>query len=81
VRECARLLLDAGADPNSHTVRRRRPDAPRLRHLGLRNNHADDGDYVGTVAALVTAGAPTRLSPPTGDAAIDALLADPGGLR
>jgi hypothetical protein len=41
---------------------------------GLAHNRADDGDYVGTVAALVAAGAPTRFSPPTGDATIDELL-------
>jgi hypothetical protein len=42
---------------------------------GLHNNRADDGDYPGTVQALLAAGAPTRQSPPTGDETIDALLA------
>jgi ankyrin repeat protein len=41
---------------------------------GLKNNRAADGDYRGTVAALVAAGAPTRHSTPTGDEAIDAML-------
>ncbi|MFF4623230.1 hypothetical protein [Nonomuraea jabiensis] len=40
----------------------------------LRDNRAEDGDYLGTVAALLEAGAPTRLGPPTGDPAIDRLL-------
>jgi hypothetical protein len=42
---------------------------------GLHNNRAADGDYPGTVQALLAAGAPTRQSPPTGDETIDALLA------
>jgi len=42
---------------------------------GLRNNRAEDGDYAGTVRALLAAGAPTGISPPTGDDAINALLA------
>jgi hypothetical protein len=42
---------------------------------GLRNNRADDGDYPGTVQALLEAGASTRHAEPTGDDVIDALLA------
>jgi len=42
---------------------------------GLRNNRATDGDYPGTVAILVAADAPTRHEPPTGDPAVDAILA------
>ena len=41
---------------------------------GIRNNHAEDGDYPGTVQALLAAGAPTRYQPPTGDPAVDTLL-------
>lgn len=41
---------------------------------GFHNNHADDGDYAGTVQALLAAGAPTRHSDPTDDDAIAALL-------
>jgi hypothetical protein len=41
---------------------------------GIRNNRAEDGDYPGTVRALLAAGAPTRHQPPTGDSAVDALL-------
>jgi hypothetical protein len=33
------------------------------------------GDYPGTVETLLAAGAPTRHTPPTGEDAIDALLA------
>jgi hypothetical protein len=100
VRECARRLLDAGADPNSDTVEWggegqmtalfdavERRDLELVRLLldrgadvtdcafddqgptpldcaiwGLQNNRSDDGDYMGTIAALVGAGAPTRLS-------------------
>ena len=47
----------------------------RLALWGLRNNHADDSDYRGTVQASSTAGAATRAQPPTGDPAIDTLLA------
>lgn len=36
----------------------------------------EDGDYGGTVEALVAAGAPTRFAPPTGNDAVDALLTD-----
>jgi hypothetical protein len=41
---------------------------------GLHNNRADDGDYPGTIEALLAAGAPTRHATPTGDATIDPLL-------
>lgn len=41
---------------------------------GLQNNRADDGDYLGTVEALLAAGAPTQHAPPTGDDTVDALL-------
>ncbi|MGH3434281.1 MAG: ankyrin repeat domain-containing protein [Thermocrispum sp.] len=42
---------------------------------GIRNNPATDGDCPGTVQALLAAGAPTRHTTPTGNAAVDALLA------
>jgi hypothetical protein len=41
---------------------------------GLQNNRAEDGDYLGTIQALLAVDAPTRHSPPTGDDQIDALL-------
>lgn len=41
---------------------------------GLRNNRAEDGDYVATVHALIAAGAQTGHQPPTGDEVIDGLL-------
>ena len=41
---------------------------------GLQNNRAEDGDYLGTIQALLAVGAPTRHAPPTGDGQIDALL-------
>jgi hypothetical protein len=43
--------------------------------LGVHHNRAEDCDYPGTVAALLAADAPSRNLPPTGDDAVDALLA------
>jgi ankyrin repeat protein len=41
---------------------------------GFQNNRAEDGDYLGTIQALLAVGAPTRHSPPIGDDQIDAIL-------
>jgi ankyrin repeat protein len=72
--ETVRLLIERGADLEDRALDDVHPTPLDCAIWGLRNNHADDGDYVGTVEALVAAGAPGRLSPPTGDEAIDALL-------
>ncbi|GAA3468396.1 hypothetical protein [Nonomuraea roseola] len=67
------LLLERGADPADRAFDEG-PTPLDCALWGSRNNRADDGDHLGTVRALVAAGAPTRLGPPTGDEAIDALL-------
>jgi ankyrin repeat protein len=72
--ETVRLLIDRGADLTDTAFDDEHPTPLDCAIWALANNHADDGDYVGTVAALVAAGAPTRFSPPTGDRAIDKLL-------
>ncbi|MGH2741714.1 MAG: ankyrin repeat domain-containing protein [Thermoleophilaceae bacterium] len=76
--ETVRLLVERGADLADCAFDDEGPTPLDCALWGLRNNHADDGDYPGTVEALVAAGAPTRLSPPTGDEAIDALLTRAG---
>jgi ankyrin repeat protein len=72
--ETVRVLIDRGADLADCAFDDEGPTPLDCAIWGLQNNHADDGDYLGTIEALVRAGAPTRLSPPTGDEAIDALL-------
>ncbi|MFI7612145.1 ankyrin repeat domain-containing protein [Nonomuraea terrae] len=73
-----RLLIERGADLDDRAFDEEGPTPLDCALWGLRHNRAADGDYLGTVAALVAAGAPTRLTPPTGDAAIDALLTGGG---
>jgi ankyrin repeat protein len=70
-----RLLIDRGADLHDCAFDEDGPTPLDCALWGLHNNRADDGDYPGTVQALLAAGAPTRQSPPTGDETIDALLA------
>jgi hypothetical protein len=70
-----RLLIDRGADLHDRAFDEDGPTPLDCALWGLHNNRADDGDYPGTVQALLAAGAPTRQSPPTGDETIDALLA------
>ncbi|MQA81575.1 MAG: ankyrin repeat domain-containing protein [Streptosporangiales bacterium] len=72
--ETVGLLIARGADVHDVAFDDEQPTPLDCAIWGLRNNRADDGDYPGTVAALLATGAPTRLSPPTGDAAVDALL-------
>jgi ankyrin repeat protein len=64
--ETVRLLIARGADLEDCAL------------WGLRNNRAEDGDYPGTVPALLAEGAATRHSAPTGDEDVDALLAGYG---
>jgi ankyrin repeat protein len=72
------LLIERGADITDCAFDDEGPTPLDCALWGLRNNHADDGDYPGTVQSLLAANAPTRLSPPTGDDAIDALLTGAG---
>jgi ankyrin repeat protein len=76
--DTVRLLIDRGADLADCAFDDEGPTPLDCAIWGLTNNRADDGDYLGTVAALVAAGAPTRRSPPVGDEAIDAILARAG---
>jgi ankyrin repeat protein len=72
--ETVRLLIERGADLYDCAFDADGPTPLDSAVWGAQNNRADDGDYVGTVEALLAAGAPTRNAPPTGDAAVDALL-------
>jgi ankyrin repeat protein len=72
--ETVRLLIERGADLNDCAFDDDGPTPLDCALWGLKNNRADDGDYPGTVEALLAAGAPTRHSVPTGDETIDALL-------
>jgi hypothetical protein len=73
--ETVRLLIERGADLEDCAFDDEGPTPLDCALWGLRNNRADDGDYAGTVAALLAAGAPTRHSGRTGDEEVDALLA------
>ncbi|MDQ3607752.1 MAG: ankyrin repeat domain-containing protein [Actinomycetota bacterium] len=68
------LLVDRGADLHDRAFDADGPTPLDCAVWGVRNNRARDGDYAGTVEALLAAGAPTRHAPPTGDDAVDALL-------
>ncbi len=72
--ETVRLLIEHGADLNDRAFDAEGPTPLDCALWGVQNNRADDGDYAGTVEALLAAGAPTRHGAPTGDAAVDALL-------
>jgi ankyrin repeat protein len=74
--DTVRLLIERGADLHDTAFDAHGPTPLDCALWGLRNNHADDGDYPATVQALLEAAAPTRLSEPTGDDTIDALLAE-----
>jgi ankyrin repeat protein len=74
--DIVRLLIERGADLDDCAFDDEGPTPLDCALWGLQNNRAEDGDYVGTVEALLAAGAPTRLRPPTGDRAVDALLAE-----
>jgi ankyrin repeat protein len=73
--DTVRLLIKRGADLHDFAFDDDGPTPLDCALWGLHNNRADDGDYPGTVQALLAAGAPTRQSPPTGNETIDALLA------
>jgi len=74
--ETVRLLIDRGANLNDAAFDDEGPTPLDCAIWGLSNNRVTDGDYHRTVQALLAAGAPTALTAPTGDADIDALLAE-----
>jgi Ankyrin repeats (many copies) len=73
-----RLLVARGADLEDCAFDADGPTPLDCALWGLRNNRAEDGDYPGTVPALLAEGAATRHSAPTGDEDVDALLAGYG---
>ncbi len=73
--ETVQLLIQRGADVNDCAFDDDGPTPLDCALWGLKNNRADDGDYLATVHALLAGGATTRHELPTGDPAIDALLA------
>jgi ankyrin repeat protein len=72
--QTVRLLIERGADLYDCAFDSDGPTPLDCAVWGIQNNRADDGDYAGTVEALLAAGAPTRHTPPTGAPAIDTLL-------
>jgi ankyrin repeat protein len=74
--ETVRLLIQRGADLHDRAFDAEGPTPLDCALWGLQNNRAEDGDYAGTVEALLAAGAPTRHSTPSGDERVDALLAN-----
>jgi ankyrin repeat protein len=72
--QTVQLLIDRGADLQDCAFDEEGPTPLDCAIWGIQNNHAEDGDYPGTVRALVAAGAPTRYKPPTGDPTVDTLL-------
>jgi ankyrin repeat protein len=73
--ETVRLLIDRGANLFDCAFDDDGPTPLDCALWGLRHNRTDDGDYFGTVEALIAAGAPTSHDGHTDDPAIDALLA------
>jgi Ankyrin repeats (many copies) len=69
------LLIERGADIDDRAFDADGPTPLDCAVWGIRNNPTEDGDYPGTVAALLAAGGRTRHGVPTGNAAVDALLA------
>lgn len=76
--EAVRLLVGRGADLHDCAFDDEGPTPLDCAVWGVRNNRADDGDYAGTVEALLAAGAPGRNGPPSGDSVVDALLEQAG---
>jgi ankyrin repeat protein len=71
--EVVRLLVERGADLADCAFDEEGPTPLDCAMWGAQHNRAADGDYAGTVAVLLAAGAPTRYEPPTDEPAIDAL--------
>ena len=74
--DTVRLLIARGADRADCAFDDEGPTPLDCALWGLRNSRAEDGDYVGTVEALLGHDAPTRHGPPTGDSAVDSVLDD-----
>jgi ankyrin repeat protein len=72
--QTVQLLLDRGADVHDRAFDTDGPSPLDCAIWGYTNNQADDGDYSGTVQALLAAGATTAHRPPTGHPGIDAML-------
>jgi ankyrin repeat protein len=72
--DVVRLLVERGADLEDCAFDDEGPTPLDCAIWGAVNNRAADGDYAGTVALLVSAGALTNHLPPTGDSEIDSLL-------
>jgi ankyrin repeat protein len=72
--DTVRLLIDRGADLADCAFDDDGPTPLDCALWGLRNNHAEGGDYPGTVDALLAAGAAGRRDRPSGDAGVDAIL-------
>jgi ankyrin repeat protein len=72
--QTVQLLIDRGADLHDCAFDEDGPTPLDCAIWGIRNNRAEDGDYPGTVQALLAACAPTRHHPPTGDPAVDKLF-------
>lgn len=62
--ETVRLLIERGADLHDRAFDAEGPTPLDCALWGVRNNRAENGDYPGTVEALLKAGAPTRHGPP-----------------
>lgn len=77
--DTVRLLIERGADLADCAFDDEGPTPLDCALWGLRNNHTEDGDYAGTVEALLAAGANGRRPHPTGDADVDAILAQYAG--
>lgn len=73
--DTVRLLVERGADLADRAFDDDGPTPLDCALWGVQNNRAPDGDYPGTVEALVAAGAPTRRDAPTGHPAVDELMA------
>jgi len=73
-RATVELLIERGANLTERAWEDRGPRPLDAAIWAIRNNHAHDGDYAGTVEVLVTAGAPTGHRPPSGDPAVDRVL-------
>ncbi|MGI8517971.1 MAG: ankyrin repeat domain-containing protein [Acidimicrobiia bacterium] len=73
-RATVQLLIDRGASLTDRAWEGGGPTPLDCAIWGLKNNRAHDGDYVGVVEALASAGAPTQHEPPSGDPAVDEVL-------
>lgn len=76
--DVARLLVERGADLEDCAFDDEGPTPLDCAIWGAVNNRAADGDYAGTVALLLAAGAPTSHEAPTGAPEVDALLTGGG---